>query len=60
MQPRDLDGRKKLKECENALRKQRFEEAITTPEIAMASFNTYSKMVTVSLLNVKQLCNPTG
>lgn len=38
MEPRDKDGRRKLKECENALRKQRFEEAITTPEIAMVSF----------------------
>ena len=32
MEPRDKDGRRKLKECENALRKQRFEEAIMTPE----------------------------
>jgi serine/threonine-protein phosphatase 5 len=35
LQPRDADGRKKLKECENALRKQRFEEAISTPEVAL-------------------------
>lgn len=34
-QPRDADGRRKLKECENALRKQRFEEAIMTPEVAV-------------------------
>ena len=38
MEPRDKDGRRKLKECENALRKQRFEEAITTPEVVMVSF----------------------
>jgi len=35
MQPKDRDGRLKFKECEGALRKQRFEEAITTPEVAM-------------------------
>ena len=38
MEPRDKDGRRKLKECEIAFRKQRFEEAITTPEVAMVSF----------------------
>ena len=32
MQPQDRDGRLKLKECENALRKKRFEEAIAAPE----------------------------
>jgi|TARA_B110000977_G_scaffold64920_1_gene88397 serine/threonine-protein phosphatase 5 len=32
MHPQDRDGRLKLKECENALRKQRFEAAIATPE----------------------------
>lgn len=37
MEPRDKDGRTKLKECEDAWRKQRFEEAITTPEIAVVS-----------------------
>ena len=35
VQPRDADGRRKLKECENALRKQRFEEAIRAPEVAV-------------------------
>ena len=32
MQPQDRDGRMKLKECEGALRKKRFEEAIAAPE----------------------------
>jgi serine/threonine-protein phosphatase 5 len=32
MHPNDRDGRMKLKECENALRKRRFEAAIATPE----------------------------
>ena len=32
MQPQDRDGRLKLKECENALRKKKFEEAIAAPE----------------------------
>lgn len=39
MEPRDKDGRRKLKECESALRKQRFEEAIMTPEVEMVSFH---------------------
>jgi len=32
MHPQDRDGRMKLKECENALRRKRFEEAIAAPE----------------------------
>ena len=39
MEPRDKDGRRKLKECESALRKQRFEEAIMTPEAELVSFH---------------------
>ena len=35
MQPHDRDGRLKLKECENALKRRRFEEAIATPEEAV-------------------------
>lgn len=37
MEPASLDGRRKLKECEIALRKLRFEEAITTPLSPLAS-----------------------
>ena len=39
LQPKDADGRRKLKECESALRKQRFEEAISAPEAAIVKLS---------------------
>lgn len=37
LQPRNLEGKKKVRECELALRKQRFEYAIRVPEIVLVS-----------------------
>ena len=40
MHPQDRDGRMKLKECESALRKKRFEEAIAAPEEAIVKVSS--------------------
>jgi len=51
LQPRNLEGKKKVRECELALRKQRFEYAIRVPEIVLVKVSDSIELDTITVEN---------
>eukprot|EP00982_Pelagococcus_subviridis_P015959 31440-Pelagococcus_subviridis.AAC.19 len=51
LQPRNLEGKKKVRECELALRKQRFEYAIRVPESVLVKVSDSIELDTITVEN---------